>query len=151
MRQRRLAVRCAVALRLVRDLGRLRAVVAGVRHEVLEDHLLQVAVLGVHGGERRERVDALLRRLADPTRMPLVNGIRSSPAARIVSSRTRGMLGRRALVDDEVGVHRLEHQPLRGGHLAQPRELARAKRADVRVRQHPALERALARPGDVAT
>ena len=38
------------------------------------------------------------------------------------------VLGRRALVGDEVGVDRLEHQPLRGGHLAQPREVV-ARRA----------------------
>jgi hypothetical protein len=37
-----------------------------VRHEVLEDHLLEVAVLGVHGRERLERGDPLLRRLPDP-------------------------------------------------------------------------------------
>ena len=36
------------------------AVVALVRDEVLEDHLLQVAVLGVHRGERLERRDALV-------------------------------------------------------------------------------------------
>ncbi len=66
-----------------------------------------------------------------PTRMPLVNGIRSSPAASIVRRRSRRVLGRRA------GVHRLhqalrdrlEHQPLRGGHLAQPGQvLARSGR-----------------------
>ena len=55
-----------------------------------------------------------------------MNGIRSSPAARIVSSRPRRVLGRRPLVDDEVRVDRLEHQPLRGGHLAQPGQLLAA-------------------------
>ena len=61
----------------------------------------------------------------------------------------RGMLRRRALVGDEVGVDRLEHQPLRGGHLAQPREVVAVEHAEVRVRQQPALERALAGPHDV--
>ena len=56
----------------------------------------------------------------------------------------RRVLGRRALVGDEVGVDRLEHQPLRGGHLAQPREVVARQHAEVRVRQQPALERALA-------
>ena len=37
-------------------LRRLRPVVARVRHEVLEDHLLEVAVLGVHRGQRLERL-----------------------------------------------------------------------------------------------
>ena len=84
-----------------------------------------------------------------PTRIPLVNGIRSSPAASIVSMRTRRVLGRRALVDDEVGVDRLEHQPLRGGHLAQPGEVVAGEHAEVRVREQPALERPLAGPDDV--
>ena len=43
--------------RLGGDLGRLLAVVAAVRDEVLQDDLLQVAVLGVHGGQRLERGD----------------------------------------------------------------------------------------------
>jgi hypothetical protein len=49
----------------VRDLCRLLAVVVRVRHEVLEDHLLDVAVLGLHLGQRSQRVDPLLGRLAD--------------------------------------------------------------------------------------
>jgi hypothetical protein len=49
--RRRLAVDVG-ALCLVGDLGRLGAVVARVRHEVLEDHLLEVAVLAVHLRER---------------------------------------------------------------------------------------------------
>src|SRR5215203_1939261 len=60
------------------------------------------------------------------------------------------MLGRRALVGDEVGVDRLEHQPLRGGHLAQPGEILAGEHAEVGVGQQPALERALADPGHVA-
>jgi hypothetical protein len=65
------------------------AVVALVRDEVLEDDLLEVAVLGVHGGQRLERADPLLGVSPMPTRIPLVKGIFSSPAARIVSSRAR--------------------------------------------------------------
>ena len=61
----------------------------------------------------------------------------------------RRVLGRRALVDDEVRVDRLEHQPLRGGDLAQPRQVLAREHAEIGVRQHPALERALAGPDDV--
>ena len=43
-------------------------------------------------GQRLQRGDALLGGLADATRMPLVNGICSSPAARIVSRRRAGCL-----------------------------------------------------------
>ena len=74
-----------------------------------------------------------------PTRMPLVKGIFSSPAAAIVSMRRAGCLVGRAGVD---GLHqplgdRLEHQPLRGGHIAQPREILPVEHAEVRVREHP--------------
>ncbi len=44
----------------VRDLRGLFSVVALVGHEVLQDHLLEVAVLGVRRRERLERFDALL-------------------------------------------------------------------------------------------
>ncbi len=86
-----------------------------------------------------------------PTRIPLVNGIRSSPAARIVSRRRAGMLGRRARMHrlHQALGDRLEHQPLRGGHLAQPREILAREHAEVRVRQQAPLERALAHPHDV--
>ena len=33
---------------------------AGLRQEVLDDHLLDVAVAGVAGGDGHERVDAIL-------------------------------------------------------------------------------------------
>jgi hypothetical protein len=52
-------------------------------------------------------------------------------------------------VRDEVGPHRLEHQALRGRYLAQARELVTRQRAQVRVRQDAALERALAAPGHI--
>jgi hypothetical protein len=68
-----------------------------------------------------------------------VNGIRSSPAARDRLQAQRRVLGRRALVGDQVAAQRLEHQPLRGGHLAQPRELLARERAEVGVRQQAAL------------
>ena len=60
------------------------------------------------------------------------------------------VLGRRALVGDEVRVDRLQHEALRGGHLAQAGEILAAEHAEVGVRQQAALERSLARPHDVA-
>ena len=80
-----------------------------------------------------------------------MNGIRSSPAASIVASRARRVLGRRAGVH---GLHqalgdRLEHQAHRRVHLAQPLEVVAVEHAEVRVRQQPALERPLARPDHV--
>src|SRR5215216_3211740 len=69
-----------------------------------------------------------------PTRMPLVNGMRSSPAASMVSRRR--VLGGRAGVD---GLHepfgdRLKHQPLGGGDLAQPSQILATQHAEVGVR-----------------
>ena len=78
-----------------------------------------------------------------------MNGIRSSPAARIVASRSAGSLVGEPWWATRSGLTRLEHQPLRGGDLAQPREVVAAERAEVRVRQQPALQRALAAPHDV--
>ena len=83
-----------------------------------------------------------------PTRMPLVNGIFSSPAAAIVSSRRDGCLVgepactvsiRRSEIDSSI-------KPLRSGDLAQAGEVFAAQDAEVGVRQDPPLERALARP-----
>ena len=86
-----------------------------------------------------------------PTRIPLVNGIFSSPAAAIVSSRRSRVLGRRTRVH---GLHqplgdRLEHQALRSGDLSQAGEVLAAEDAEVGVRQDAALERALAGPDHV--
>ena len=135
-----------VALRRLRgDLRRLLAVVAAVRDEVLEDDLLEVR----EAGERLERRDPVRLGLADPDedparpRDPQRLGVahRLQPQLRVL--RRRGLMG------DEVGAQRLEHQPLAGGHLAQPREVVAAERAEVGVREHAALQRALAAPDDV--
>ena len=84
-----------------------------------------------------------------PTRIPLVNGIFSSPAVADGLQADRRVLGRRALVGDQVRVRRLEHQPLGGRDLAQPREVVAVEHAEVGVRQEAALQPALARPHDV--
>src|ERR1700719_2944110 len=54
----------------VGDVRGLSAVVALVRHEVLQDHLLDVPVLAVDRRQRLERLDALLLALADPHEDP---------------------------------------------------------------------------------
>jgi hypothetical protein len=72
--------------------------------------------------------------------MPLVKGIRSSSAAPRVARRSSGSF---------VGDAWCAHQPLRRGHLAQPRQVGGGERAEVGVREQPALERALAAPDDV--
>jgi hypothetical protein len=52
-------------------------------------------------------------------------------------------------VRHEVVAHRLQHQPLRRGHLAQAGQILARQRSEVRVGQDAALERALAAPGHV--
>ena len=137
-----------LARRLVGDLRRLAPVVALVRDEVLEDDLLDVAVARMRGGERLQRRDPLLLRLPDPDEDPA--GERDAQLAGCVDGGEPELrvLRRRARVD---GLHqplgdRLEHQPLRRGDLTQPGEVVTLEHAEVRVRQQPALERALARP-----
>ena len=128
------------------DVGRLLAVVAAVRDEVLEDDLLQVP----EAGERLERRHPVGLGLADPDEDPAREGDLQRLGVAQRRQPQRGVLRRRGLVRDEVGPQRLDHQPLRGGHLAQPREVVAAERAEVRVREDPALQRALAGPRDVA-
>ena len=141
----------AAPRRLVGDLRHLLPVVARVGDEVLQDHLLEVAVPGVRLGERLQRGDTLLLALADADEdaagerdLELAGRLDRLQAA-------GGVLGGRALVHglhQPLG-HRLEHQPLRGGHLAQPGEVLAPEDADVGVRQDPALQRALAGPAHV--
>ena len=128
-----------------------RAVVAGVRRRSSAG-----SPPGCGRGARGPRPAPRATRRAPPrvspipTRIPLVNGIRSSPAASIVSSRRSGAWS--ASPAWTVSIRRsdrLEHQALRGGHLAQPGEVVAAEDAEVGVREQPALERALAGPDDV--
>ena len=84
-----------------------------------------------------------------PTRIPLVNGIRSSPAASIVSSRRAGCLVGEPWWTTRSSRYRLEHQALGGGHLPQAGQVLAAEHAEVRVRQQATLERPLAHPHDV--
>ncbi len=108
-----------------------------------------MAVLGVHGGERFERRDTLVLALADPDEDPAGERDPQLTGGRDRLQPARRVLGRRALMRDEIGVDGLEHQALRCGHLAQPGEILALKDTEVRVRQQPAFERALACPDDV--
>ncbi len=151
-RQRRVGAKPGAPVRvgcLGGDIGRFLAVVAAVGDEVLQDHLLQMAVLGVNRGQRAQRLDPVGLGLADADedaageRDPQLAGgaDRVQPPRRV--------LGRRALVRDQIRPDRLQHQSLRGGHLAQPREVLATERAEVGVRQDAALERPFAGPDDV--
>jgi hypothetical protein len=131
------------------DVRGLLAVVAAMRHDVLQDHLLQVAELGVDRGEHLQRLDALLLGLADADehaggeRDAQLSGDPHHLQAR------RGLLRRRPLVDDEPGNRRLEHESLRRVDLAQPGDRLARQDAEVGVGEDAALERALAHPHDI--
>ena len=145
------AVRPAALARLVGDVGDLLAVVARVRNVVLEDHLLDVAVAVVRGGERLERGDSLLLGLADADED--AGGERDAElTGRIDRLHADGrVLRRRAGVDrlHQALGDRFEHQALRCRHLAKARQILARESAEVRVRQQSALQRPLASPRDV--
>ena len=113
-----------------------------MRDEVLEDDLLDV----VEAGERLQGRHPVRLGLADADEDPARERDPQLAGGADRGQPPRRVLGRRALVGHEVGVDRLEHQPLGGGDLAQPGELLAAEHAEVGVRQQPALERPLARP-----
>ena len=77
---------------LERRLRRRRHRRARLRPEVLHDHLLDVPVPILQIADGEQRLDALAPGLADPMRIPVVNGTESSPARSMVASRTAGSL-----------------------------------------------------------
>ncbi len=141
----------AIAGGAIGDVGDLLPVVAGVGDEVLQDHLLDVAVALLHRGERLQRRDPLVLGLADPDEDPGGEGDPLLAGGLDELEPHRRMLGRRARVDrlHQPLAHRLEHQALRGGHRSQAAQVRAGDDADVRMGKEPALERPLAGPGDV--
>src|SRR4051794_23451580 len=120
-----------------------------MRNEVLEDHLLYMAILSVHPGDRLECTDPLLRRLPDSDQDSRGEGdLELSGEADRLQPLGR-VLGWTALVHDKVRVDRLQHQALGGGHLPDAHEVLATEHTQVRVRQHPPLESTLAGPDDV--
>jgi hypothetical protein len=107
-------------------------------------------VLGVQRSERLEGLDAVLLALPDPHEDPARERDAQLAGRPDGLQPQRRIFRRRALVGHQVRPQRLEHHPLRGRDLAQPRQLVERQRAQVRVRQQPALERPLAAPGHVA-
>ena len=78
-----------------------------------------------------------------PMRIPLVNGIASSPASRIVSRRRAGSLSGEAQCGPPFAAEplgrRLEHDPHRGGDGPEQLELGAGHHAGVQVREQPGL------------
>ena len=136
--------------RLIGQVGYLEPVVGVVGHEVLEDHLLDMAMATVHAGERVQGGEAVGLVLPDPDEDPAGEGNPQLPGRLDHLQADGGALGRGTLVSRQVVAQRLEHQPLRGGHLPQAQEVLAIDHADVGVREQPAPKRALAGPGHVA-
>ncbi len=138
--------------RLLRDVRDLGAVVPRMRHEVLQDHLLEVPVAWrVDAASASSDCDPLLLGLADPDQDPAREGDLQLAGGLDRRQAQRRVLGRRAGVDSlhqPLG-DRLQHQPLGGRHLAQPGQVVAVEDTEVGVRQHPPLEGPLAGPDDV--
>ena len=119
-----------------RRLRRVRHLRVRLRAEVLDDHLLDVAVARVRVGDRAQRVEPLLPRLADPDQDPR----RERDALRAGGvdggePHGRELVGRaevRAAAAREPFRRRLQHRP--------HRERVRAERADVVARQHAGVQ-----------
>ncbi len=122
---------------------RARRVIAhrGARlgQEVLDDHLLHVAVAGVGSGDRLQRVDPVLAVLADPDqdarreRDPqLARPFQRGEAA-------GGQLVRRAAMARQVLAQALDHHALRDGDALQELQLLARDGAGVGVREQPGL------------
>jgi hypothetical protein len=118
----------------------------GVRHaahggvvlgdEVLDDHLLHVAVPAVRA-RIAKTVSARSRSVSPmPTRQPGGEGHRLPPGVLEHLQPHRRVLVRRPCVGGHVG-GRLEHHPHRGGHRLEPLQLAPGQHARVEVRQQP--------------
>ena len=126
-----------------RRLRRVDHLRPGLRAEVLDDHLLDVPVALVEVADREQRVDPLLPRLADADEDPRREGdaqLAGQPDR--LQPHGRALVGRAEVRPSALGqpVGRgLEHDPLRGGDLAQRRQLVARHHARVRVRQQAGL------------
>ena len=126
-RARRRATAMVRARSTALGLGRVGQRDGRLGAEVLDDDLLDVAVRAVQVADGEQAVDALASVSPMPIRMPVVNGMRSSPASRSIVRRTRGLLVGRPLVAPAraraAAATRLEHEAEADVHAAQARHL----------------------------
>ena len=126
-----------------RGLGRLRHPRAGLRAEVLHDHLLQVAVALVQVAQRDQRLDALAPRLSDADQDAARVRDRQAPGAvDRVQAHVGQLVGRaevRPAALRQAPARRLEHDALRRADLAQGEQLVVVENARVGVREQARL------------
>jgi hypothetical protein len=143
--RRRSERRCASTARGPRSrCRRLLAVVAAVGDVVLQDHLLQVARARRARGQASSAATRSSSLSPMPTRMPLVNGMRSSPAARIGPA-AAPVLGRASPGGRRGRGLTLRASAPGSGDLAQPRRSPRLSTPRLCAGAAP-LERPLAVP-----
>ena len=139
---------------LDRRLRRVRHLRVRLRAEVLDDHLLDVAVPRVRGGDRLQCVEPLLACLADPDQDPRrerdalgAGGVqRGEPCGRELVRRAEV----RAAATRQPLRRRLEHRPHGDGQRAECADVLARQHAGVQVRQQARLlEHSLGRAGQV--
>ena len=107
--------------------------------KVLDDHLLDVAVAGVAGGDRPQRLDPVLATVADTNEDPGRERDLRRPGSFECRQATRRILVGGATVAVEITVERLNHHPLAGRHRTQQIEFVPVQRASVRMGQQAGL------------
>ena len=116
----------------------------GLGPEVLDDHLLHVAVLPGHASQREDRLGPLGERLADADEEAGGEGDREAPCVLEHPQAYVGVLVRRAEVRQAPGLEQtarsgLEHHAHRRGDRLEPVQLLPRHHAGVQVRQQPGL------------
>ena len=126
-----------------RRLGRVDHLRAGLGAEVLDDHLLQVAVLGVQVAQREQRLDLLAARLADADQDARCGrDLERAHPPQCVEAHRRLLVGRavvRHALLAQAGTCRLEHDPLARRPRTRSRQLRVAEDPGVGVRQQARL------------
>ena len=124
-------------------LRRGRHLRTGLGTEVLDDHLLHVAVALVQDADRLERLESLVPGLADPDQDPRGERDRKLAGEADRLQPSLGKLVRRAVVRHALlrkpGGSGLQHDPLRSRHRPQQGELVPCHHAGVHVREEARL------------
>ncbi len=112
---------------------------ACLRQEVLDDHLLHVAVATMRGRDGLERLDAVGSVLSDPDEDPRGERDGQLPGPLEGVEAAAGSLVGRTPVAVEVGAQRLDHHPLGGADRTERGQLVSIEGPRVGVREQPGL------------
>jgi hypothetical protein len=112
---------------------------AGLRNEVLDDHLLHVAISGMRGGNRLQGRDTVITGFADPDEDARGEGDRELAGRVQRREAPLRILVWSASVGGQVGVERLDHHSLARGHGPKPPQVVAAEGSGVDVGQQAGL------------